>query len=104
MYGFACPIHRYRALITRRIGREFHPCVATKFDPAQSNVRAGASDRYVLACYRYIELNRLRASMVAQPAGCAWSSYGANAFGRNDARVQPPRCVARIGRHARGAS
>ena len=29
MYGFACPIHRYRALITRRIGREFHPCVAT---------------------------------------------------------------------------
>jgi putative transposase len=32
-------------------------------------------ERYLLACYRYIELNPARAEMVSDPAGYAWSSY-----------------------------
>lgn len=36
------------------------------------------SARYVLACYRYIELNPVRAAMVDQPADYPWSSYAAN--------------------------
>ena len=36
---------------------------------------------YVLACYRYIELNPLRASMVEHPAEYRWSSYRANGQG-----------------------
>ena len=36
-------------------------------------------DDYVLACYRYIELNPVRAAMVAHPADYRWSSYRSNA-------------------------
>src|SRR4029077_13124837 len=37
-----------------------------------------ATDRYVLACYRYVELNPQRAGMVAHPADYRWSSYQEN--------------------------
>lgn len=37
------------------------------------------SARYVLACYRYIELNPVRAAIVADPADYPWSSYHTNA-------------------------
>jgi putative transposase len=37
------------------------------------------SARYVLACYRYIELNPVRAKMVDRPGDYPWSSYAANA-------------------------
>ena len=33
------------------------------------------SERYVLACYRYIELNPVRAGMVEHPSDYRWSSY-----------------------------
>lgn len=36
-------------------------------------------ESYLLACYRYIELNPVRASMVAHPADYRWSSYAVNA-------------------------
>jgi putative transposase len=42
------------------------------------------SAHYVLACYRYIELNPVRADMVNHPAGYFWSSYAANSGGQND--------------------
>jgi putative transposase len=38
------------------------------------------SDRYLLTCYRYIELNPVRAGMVARPDEYRWSSYGVNAW------------------------
>ena len=37
------------------------------------------SESYVLACYRYIEMNPVRAKMVTHPAEYRWSSYRANA-------------------------
>jgi putative transposase len=36
------------------------------------------SDAYVLACYRYIELNPVRANIVQAPSEYPWSSYAAN--------------------------
>lgn len=36
-------------------------------------------EAYVLACYRYIELNPVRAGMVEHPGEYRWSSYRANA-------------------------
>jgi len=48
-----------------------------------------AGERYVLTCYRYIELNPVRAGMTAAPENHAWSSYGANALGRHDPLVTP---------------
>jgi putative transposase len=46
-------------------------------------------ERYLLQCYRYIELNPLRAAMVADPADYRWSSHRRNALGRPDALVTP---------------
>jgi putative transposase len=47
------------------------------------------SARYVLACYRYIEMNPIRARMVAQPADYRWSSHGCNTGVRADPLVCP---------------
>lgn len=42
------------------------------------------SERYLLTCYRYIELNPVRADMVAHPGDYQWSSYQAHAQGKAD--------------------
>jgi putative transposase len=42
------------------------------------------TDYYLLACYRYIELNPVRAGLVLSPADYAYSSFRRNALGRND--------------------
>ncbi len=39
------------------------------------------TERYLLCCHRYIELNPVRAGMVARPDEYRWSSYGCNAWG-----------------------
>jgi len=44
-------------------------------------------DRYLLTCYRYIELNPVRAGMVSRPADYPYSSHRHNAFGAADALV-----------------
>ena len=45
------------------------------------------SERYLLTCYRYIELNPVRAGLVTDPSQYRWSSYGANAIGVLDPLV-----------------
>lgn len=42
------------------------------------------SERYLLTCYRYIELNPVRANMVAHPRDYPWSSYLCHAEGKSD--------------------
>jgi putative transposase len=44
---------------------------------------------YVLACYRYIELNPVRAGMIKRPAEYQWSSYRANAECVDDRLTRP---------------
>ena len=44
---------------------------------------------HVLRCYRYIELNPVRAKMAADPGDYRWSSYRANAHGQHDPLVHP---------------
>jgi len=46
-------------------------------------------ESYVLSCYRYIELNPVRADMVSHPAEYRWSSYRTNAQGEVSPLVQP---------------
>jgi putative transposase len=43
------------------------------------------SESYLLSCMRYIEMNPVRAGMVAHPAQYRWSSYAANALGKSNA-------------------
>lgn len=45
--------------------------------------------RYLLACYRYIEMNPVRANMVRHPIDYPWSSYAANAEGKPVAWLTP---------------
>jgi len=47
------------------------------------------SSAYVLACYRYIELNPVRAGMVTTPGAYSWSSYAGNSGERVDALLTP---------------
>lgn len=74
---------RYVQQINRRYGRSgtlwegrFRSCLTQ-------------SERYVLACYRYIELNPVRAGMVGRPDEYRWTSYHANALGRADPLIAP---------------
>ncbi|EFH74156.1 transposase [Vibrio cholerae RC385] len=50
-------------------------------------------EHYILAVYRYIEMNPVRAGMVASPADYHWSSYASNAQGKATALCQPPRVI-----------
>lgn len=47
------------------------------------------SEEYLLTCYRYIELNPVRAGMVDAPADYLWSSYHYNGSGVYDSLVTP---------------
>lgn len=47
------------------------------------------SERYLMVCQRYIELNLVRARMVSDPGGYSWSSYRSNANGEQNALITP---------------
>jgi putative transposase len=47
------------------------------------------TERYLLACMVYIDLNPVRAGMVAQPQDYPWSSYGHYAGLRTDPLITP---------------
>ena len=59
------------------------------------------TDRYLLACYRYVELNPVRAGLVVHPAHYPWSSYRSNALGRLDPLVTMHDRFAALGDDAR---
>ena len=110
---FACTLHAY-CLMTNHV----HLLFSTKTDDACAALmkhiaqlyaiyfnrkykrsgslwqgRYGSSlvqaDAYLLACYRYIELNPVRAGMVEHPGLYAWSSYRANAGLYDSPLVEP---------------
>ena len=47
------------------------------------------SETYLFTCYRYIELNPVRARMVSHPSEYEWSSYMTNAEGEASALITP---------------
>ena len=55
-----------------------------------------ANDDHLLRCYRYIELNPVRAAMVPDPADYPWSSYRHNAFGVANPAIQSHICYTRL--------
>lgn len=60
------------------------------------------AEAYLLTCYRYIELNPVRAGMVEHPGDYRWSSYGCNANGVKDDRIVPHDLYVRLGPNATG--
>ena len=55
-------------------------------------------EHYLLACQRYIELNPVRAKMVADPADYKWSSYRSNALGVKSEMLTPHPVYMSLGR------
>ena len=55
------------------------------------------SEEYVLACYRYIEPNPVRANMVNHPRDYPWSSYCTNAEGKFSELVAPHEQYSNLG-------
>ena len=47
------------------------------------------TDRYLLTCSRYIELNPVRARMVDHPGDYRWSSFDCNANGKRNSAISP---------------
>jgi len=47
------------------------------------------NEGYLMRCYRYIEMNPVRARMVDHPAEYRWSSFRANAGGSPDGLITP---------------
>ncbi len=58
------------------------------------------SDGYVLTCYRYIELNPVRADIVGHPREYRWSSYLTNAEGKATGLITPHREYVRLAKDA----
>ena len=56
-----------------------------------------SSEEYLPACSRYIELNPMRAGMVANPAEYKWSSYAAKVIGTRDPVVDFHSCYLSLG-------
>jgi putative transposase len=74
---------RYVQSINHRYGR-----TGTLWDGRYKSSLVQA-ETYLLLCQRYIELNPIRAAMVADPADYRWSSYRANALGAPDPLLSP---------------
>ncbi|MFC0130930.1 transposase [Massilia eurypsychrophila] len=55
------------------------------------------SETYLMVCQRYIELNPVRAGLVAAPALYAWSSYHHNAHGPSSKLVVQHELYGRLG-------
>ena len=72
-------------------------CEAPLWDEDRE-IRPVHARRYLLACMRYIELNPVRAHLVADPGDYRWSSFRANAFGHNDPIVTPHPLYYALGR------
>jgi putative transposase len=53
---------------------------------------------YLIQCYRYIELNPVRAGMVTLPEEYVWSSYSVNALGKDSSLLTPHSEYLRLGK------
>jgi putative transposase len=108
---FGCALHAYvlmtnhvHLLVTppepgavsrmmQALGRRYVGCFNARYRRTgtlwEGRFKAGlvGSTRYVLTCYRYIELNPLRAGMAATPGEYRWSSHRCNAHGAHDPRI-----------------
>ncbi|MBA6257287.1 MULTISPECIES: transposase [unclassified Colwellia] len=54
-------------------------------------------DKYLIQLYRYIELNPVRAGMVADPSSYLWSSYQVNALGKPSVLCTPHALLIALG-------
>ncbi|MES9902063.1 MAG: transposase [Sedimenticola sp.] len=90
------------------VGRHYVPFINQKYGKSGSlwEGRYKASlvqeETYLLSCMRYIELNPVRAGMVKSPAHYRWSSYRANAQGKENELIKKHRLYQKLDKNAFG--
>jgi|SRR5215204_1344955 len=89
--------------VCRRYVRRFNDTYQRTGTLCQGRYKATVVDteQYLCACYRYVELNPVRAGIVAAPHEYRWSSYAANALGTTDPLVIPHERYDALGRDGR---
>ncbi|HKV96725.1 MAG TPA: transposase [Gammaproteobacteria bacterium] len=92
-------LSRFMQHIGRRYVQYFNFCYRRAGTLWEGRYKASLveTERYVLTCYRYIELNPVRAGMVADPSEYRWSSYRRNAFNEKDEVVVPHELYTALG-------
>lgn len=77
--------------VGRRYAQYFNRCYHRSGALWEGRYKASLvdTDRYLLSCYQYIELNPVRAGIVKQPEDYPYSSFHANALGNADSMVMP---------------
>lgn len=58
-----------------------------------------ADERYFFVCHHYIEMNPVRAGMVASPVDYEWSSYRSNALGKASQLIAPHKFYTDLSTH-----
>jgi len=92
-------VSRLMQMLGRRYVGAFnarHRRTGTLWEGRYKSCLVDAQD-YLLACYRYIELNPVRARMVESPQLHPWSSYPFNALCRADPLLTPHPCYQSLG-------
>lgn len=83
------------SLTMRDLGRDYVQFTNRKYNRSGSmwegRFRSSLvdTDSYCLACYRYIEMNPVRAHMVEKPEAYPWSSFRHNALGGKNNLIMP---------------
>ena len=96
VYILATPLSRTAiARMIQHVGRRYVMQLNRKYGRSGTlwegryKVSLVQEEAYLLRCYRYIELNPVRAGMVSEPEAHRWSSYHCNAGGAPDAMITP---------------
>lgn len=89
------------------IGRRYVPYFNRKYDKSgtlwEGRFKASLvnSDKYLLSCYRYIELNPIRSGMVNHAEAWHWSSYRCNALEEQNNLITPHENYYGLGRNSK---
>lgn len=81
--------------VMQHIGRKYVPYFNHKYEKSgtlwEGRFKGSMieSEQYLLCCYRYIELNPVRANIVNRPEEWKWSSYASNGYGEDDPLIKP---------------
>jgi putative transposase len=92
------------SLVMRDLGRDYVREVNKVYDRTgtlwEGRFKSSLVDEeaYCIACYRYIELNPVRARLVTLPNQYPWSSFKVNALGSQSDLITPHQCWMALGR------
>lgn len=93
-------------LLMQALGRSYVQRLNQKYNRTgtlwQGRYRASLvqSERYLLSCYRYVEMNPVRAGMVGAPGDYRFSSYRCNALGHHNPLVNHHHAYLELGKNA----